>query len=92
MTHVLINLLSNAFKYSSPDQLVEIRGRVIADELEVLVVDRGIGVPRKTSIGCLTSSIGLPEFGEATALALGSPFARRLLKPTTAGSACGEIR
>ena len=45
ITHVFINLFSNAFKYSPPDQPVEVRGRIIDDQLEVLVVDRGIGVP-----------------------------------------------
>ena len=45
ITHVFINLLSNAFKYSPPDKPVEIRGRIIDGQLEVLVVDRGVGVP-----------------------------------------------
>jgi two-component system sensor histidine kinase KdpD len=45
ITHVFINLFSNAFKYSPPDQPVEIRGRILNDQLEVLVVDRGVGVP-----------------------------------------------
>jgi PAS domain S-box-containing protein len=44
ITHVFINLFSNALKYSPPDQPVEVRGRIIDDQLEVLVVDRGIGV------------------------------------------------
>ena len=44
ITHVFINLLSNALKYSPPDQPVEVRGRIIDHQLEVLVVDRGIGV------------------------------------------------
>ena len=38
------NLFSNALKYSPPDQPVEVRGRIFDDQLEVLVVDRGIGV------------------------------------------------
>lgn len=44
ITHVFINLFSNALKYSPPDQPVEVRGRIIDDQLEVLVVDRGSGV------------------------------------------------
>ena len=45
ISHVLINLLSNAFKYSPPNQPVEVRGRVPDNHLEVLVVDKGVGVP-----------------------------------------------
>ena len=45
ISHVFINLFSNAFKFSPPDQPVAVRGRIIDDQLEVLVADRGVGVP-----------------------------------------------
>jgi two-component system sensor histidine kinase KdpD len=47
ITHVFINIFSNAFKYSPSDQPVEVRGRIIDDHLEVLVLDRGVGVPQQ---------------------------------------------
>jgi two-component system sensor histidine kinase KdpD len=42
---VLFNLLDNAIRYSSPDSPVEINARRIAQEVEIEVADRGIGIP-----------------------------------------------
>ena len=44
----LTNLLANAIKYSDPksdDRWVEVRGRLVAGEVIVEVVDNGVGVP-----------------------------------------------
>lgn len=45
VTQVLVNLLSNALKYSQSDLPIQIHGETIDDELEVTVIDRGVGVP-----------------------------------------------
>jgi len=45
ITQVLVNLLSNALKYSPSDQPIDFRSRIADGKLEVLVVDRGRGVP-----------------------------------------------
>jgi signal transduction histidine kinase len=58
ITHVFINLFSNACKYSPSDQPVEVRARAINHQLEVLVVDRGAGVPPQDLGRVLTNSIG----------------------------------
>jgi len=42
---VLVNLFSNALKYSASGQPIHLRSRMISGALEVTVVDRGIGVP-----------------------------------------------
>ena len=42
---VLVNLLDNAIKYSSPDSPVEVSARRVAQEVEIAVADRGIGIP-----------------------------------------------
>ncbi len=42
---VLLNLLDNAVKYSSPDLPVEIRAWWVGQEVEIEVADRGIGIP-----------------------------------------------
>jgi two-component system sensor histidine kinase KdpD len=47
ITQVLVNLLSNAIKFSASDQPVHLEGRIIDSDLEVMVVDRGPGVPEK---------------------------------------------
>ena len=45
ITQVLVNLFSNALKFSLSDQPIDLRGRIAEGRLEVLVVDRGRGVP-----------------------------------------------
>jgi two-component system sensor histidine kinase KdpD len=45
MTHVLVNLLDNAHKYSPPGTPIEIRARVTDTWVEINVADRGLGIP-----------------------------------------------
>jgi two-component system sensor histidine kinase KdpD len=47
MAQVLINLLENALKYSPPDGLIEVAGRVRENRVEIEVADQGPGVPRE---------------------------------------------
>lgn len=47
MTQVLINLLDNSLKYSSPDSPVEVVASIEADWLALEVADRGPGVPKQ---------------------------------------------
>lgn len=42
--HILMNLLSNASKFSAPDQSIEITTDVSADRLTLAVTDHGIGI------------------------------------------------
>ncbi|MBD2753944.1 sensor histidine kinase [Spirosoma validum] len=43
--HILINLLSNASKYSSDNKQIELTTSVIDDQLRLVVKDEGIGIP-----------------------------------------------
>jgi signal transduction histidine kinase len=45
--NVLFNLLSNASKYSAPDQPVELNIRIIEKEITIQVKDHGIGIPEE---------------------------------------------
>jgi K+-sensing histidine kinase KdpD len=45
ITQVLVNLFSNAIKFSPSDQPIDLRAQIVNGNLEVLVVDRGRGVP-----------------------------------------------
>jgi two-component system sensor histidine kinase KdpD len=45
ITQVLVNLFSNAFKFSPSDQPIHLSSKMVNGRLEVMVVDRGIGVP-----------------------------------------------
>jgi two-component system sensor histidine kinase KdpD len=45
VVQVFVNILDNAFKYSPPDSPIEIKGRQVAQQIEIAVADRGIGIP-----------------------------------------------
>jgi len=45
MTHVLVNLLDNAHKYSPSGTPIEANARVINGQVEIDVADRGLGIP-----------------------------------------------
>jgi len=48
IVQTLVNILDNAFKYSSRDSTVEINSRQVGQEIEISVADRGLGIPSKT--------------------------------------------
>ena len=80
ITHVFINLFSNAFKYSPPDQPVEIRGRVMDDQLEVLVVDRGVGVPPEDIGRAFDKFYRVTENGSSNGLGLGLAICKAFIE------------
>ena len=45
ITQVLVNLFTNAFKFSPSDERIQLRSQIVDDKLEVMVIDRGVGVP-----------------------------------------------
>jgi len=45
IVQTLVNILDNAFKYSSHNTPVEISARQVGQEIEIAVADRGIGIP-----------------------------------------------
>jgi two-component system, OmpR family, sensor histidine kinase KdpD len=45
IVQALVNILDNALKYSPPDSPIEISGRQVAQQVEIVVADRGIGIP-----------------------------------------------
>jgi hypothetical protein len=71
ITHVFINVFSNAIKFVPTDQPVEVRGRIIDDQLEVLVVDRGVGVPPEDLGRVFGKFYRVAEAGSSTGLGLG---------------------
>jgi two-component system sensor histidine kinase KdpD len=44
---VLVNLFSNALKFSPADRPIRLGGQIVNGELEVIVADRGRGVPEE---------------------------------------------
>jgi two-component system sensor histidine kinase KdpD len=47
MAQVLINLLENALKYSPPEGMIEVAGRLGENRVEIEVSDQGPGVPQE---------------------------------------------
>jgi PAS domain S-box-containing protein len=47
LRNILLNLISNAIKYSQPQGVIGIRGNVDENELMIAVTDNGIGIPRE---------------------------------------------
>jgi len=45
LRHILINLISNAVKYSEPGQTVTFHARGTSDGIEFVIQDHGIGIP-----------------------------------------------
>jgi two-component system sensor histidine kinase KdpD len=45
IVHALVNLLDNALKYSPDGSPLEIRAQIDAGEIQISVLDRGIGIP-----------------------------------------------
>jgi PAS domain S-box-containing protein len=80
ITHVFINLFSNAFKYSPPDQPVEVRGRILNDQLEVLVVDRGVGVPPEDLGRVFDKFYRVAELRPSTGLGLGLAICKAFIE------------
>jgi two-component system sensor histidine kinase KdpD len=80
ITHVFINLFSNALKYSLPGQPIEVRGRVINDQLEVLVVDRGVGIPQQDLVRIFDKVYWVSKFGSSSGLGLGLAICKAFIE------------
>jgi two-component system sensor histidine kinase KdpD len=80
ITHVFINLFSNAFNYSPHDRPVEVRGRIIDRHLEVLVVDRGVGVPPEDLGRVFDKFYRASALGSSTGLGLGLAICKAFIE------------
>ncbi len=45
IVQTLVNVLDNALKYSPSDSPIDIKGRQVAQEVQIEVADRGVGIP-----------------------------------------------
>ncbi|AJE03565.1 sensor histidine kinase [Geobacter pickeringii] len=72
MTQVLVNLLDNALKYSSPESGIEISARTESGTLSMEVADRGPGIPEQDLKRVFDKfyRIPIPEGARGTGLGL----------------------
>jgi two-component system, OmpR family, sensor histidine kinase KdpD len=47
MVQAMVNILDNAFRYSPHEAPIEINTRRVGQEIEIVVADRGIGIPQQ---------------------------------------------
>lgn len=52
--NILLNLLSNASKYSSADAIIQLELTQVADILQLAVLDKGIGIPKAEQVNLFT--------------------------------------
>jgi PAS domain S-box-containing protein len=76
---LLNNLISNADKYSPPDAPIEVVVRTADDHAEVLVLDRGIGLPRNGAVDVFAPFYRADEARDrASGVGIGLSVCRRL--------------
>jgi two-component system sensor histidine kinase KdpD len=80
ITQVLVNLFSNALKFSPAEQPIRLQSRIVGDTLEITVVDRGPGIPEEDLGWVFQSFTGLPNPVRSTASASDFPSAKTLWK------------
>ena len=71
ITQVLVNLFSNAIKFSPSDQPIDVRGQIVDGKLEVSVVDRGRGIPNSDLDRVFQKFHRLEKFSSVDGLGLG---------------------
>ncbi len=80
ITQVLVNLLSNAFKFSPSDTPVELRSQIIGDDLDVMVIDQGIGVLERDLDRAFSKFQRLAEFRSTDGLGLGLSICKEFVE------------
>ena len=79
LRHILINLLTNAVKYSEPGQTVTFHARRVADHLEFKIEDRGIGIPEQEQAQLFTAFQRGSNVGHRPGTGLGLVIVKRCL-------------
>jgi K+-sensing histidine kinase KdpD len=80
ITQVLVNLFSNAFRFSSAEQPIELNSQIVSDKLEVKVLDRGRGVPDGDLDRVFEKFHRLAESSSADGLGLGLSICKEFVE------------
>ncbi len=80
ITQVLVNLFSNAFKFSPADKPITLAGQITNGKLEVSVIDRGRGVPEGDLDRAFQKFERLREFNSVDGLGLGLSICREFVE------------
>ena len=80
ITQVLVNLFSNAIKFSPAEESIQLRGRIVGDKLEVAVADRGRGIPGEDLGRVFQKFHRLAEPGSVDGLGLGLSICKEFVE------------
>ena len=80
LERILTNLISNAFKYSSPDSPVKVAAEIAGDEVRVAVADRGIGISPDDQPYIFERFFRTKDAGQKRGIGLGLYITRRLVE------------
>jgi K+-sensing histidine kinase KdpD len=80
ITQVLVNLFSNALKFSPSNQPVRLHSQAVSDKLEVKVIDRGVGVPGRDLDRVFQKFHRLSQSNSADGLGLGLSICKEFVE------------
>ncbi len=67
----IINLISNAIKYSGPDSLIEFSTKITKNYLTITIKDNGIGIPKKDQVHLFEAFFRAHNIGNIPGTGLG---------------------
>jgi two-component system, OmpR family, sensor histidine kinase KdpD len=80
IVQVLVNLLDNAIKYSPPEGPISVRARIVEDNLEIAVRDRGAGIAEKDLVSVFEKFNRAGRTGETGGIGLGLSICKGLVE------------
>jgi two-component system sensor histidine kinase KdpD len=80
MAQVLINLLDNALKYSSPGSMIEVVARIRGERLEIEVKDQGPGIPEEHLIQVFNKFFRLSRAEQVSGTGLGLTISKGIVE------------
>jgi two-component system sensor histidine kinase KdpD len=80
IVHVLMNLLDNALKYSPDNSPLEIRAGLHYGEIQVMVMDRGIGIPSEDLNHVFDKFYRVQRPGQVTGTGLGLAISKGIIE------------
>ncbi|MBI2868866.1 MAG: DUF4118 domain-containing protein [Chloroflexi bacterium] len=80
MVQTLVNVLDNAFKYSSPGSPIDITGRQAGGEVHIEVADRGTGIPAEDLAHVFDKFHRVQNAGNETGTGLGLSICKGIVE------------
>ena len=92
LERILVNLLSNALKYSAPDSPVRVRARQQDGEVVIAVIDQGIGLPPQAIPHLFERFYRVPGERKAEGIGLGLYITKILVEAHGLPAVAGTVK